>query len=41
MLEPSFLHPGTLSALPPLWSAFAGSLTEAEQQVGISFEIRI
>ena len=34
MLEPSFLHPGTLSALPNEWKAFAVAVVEAEQQVG-------
>jgi hypothetical protein len=34
MLEPSFLHPGTLSALPDTWTAFVVAVTEADQQVG-------
>lgn len=33
MLEPSFLQPGSLSALPDTWKAFGTAIVEAEQQV--------
>lgn len=40
MLEPSFLHPGTLSALPDAWKAFAVAVVEAEQQVGVALPVK-
>ena len=33
MLEPSFLHPGTLSALPDAWKVFVDMLQEVQSQV--------
>ena len=33
MVEPSFLHLGTLSALPDTWKSFSDAVVESEQQV--------